>query len=158
MSGVGPLSGVVGDPTNPGLTFTVADANNTNAAILLVTAASSNPGVVADTNLIIVPGPAGLRTLYLYPISVGFSSITLTVSNASRFGQISFPYAASDDMGRPGGFFHTGASDGSTAEALDTAYMLIGDDENQIIRLYDRRGSGPPLGQFDFRANLDLSD
>ena len=157
ISGVGPLSGVVGDPTNPGLTFTVADANNTNAAGLFVTAASSNPGVAPNTNLIIVPGPAGLRTLYLYPISVGFSFITVTVSNASRFGQISFPYAASDDMRRPGGFYHTGASDGSTAEALDTAYMLIGDDENQIIRLYDRRRSGPPLAQFDFAANLDLS-
>ena len=156
ITGVGPLSGVIGDPTNPGLTFTVADANSTNAAALNATATSDVPAVVPSTNLTIIPGAGGVRTLYLNPVGVGFATITLTVSNAGRFGQVIFPYAASA-MGHSNGLWHTGASDGSTAEAVDANYMFIGDDENQTLRLYDRRRSGPPLAQFDFMAELGLS-
>jgi hypothetical protein len=156
ITGLGPLSGVVGDPTNPGLSFTVADANSPDPASLGVVAASSNPLVVPAANLTVVAGAGGRRTLYLNPIGVGFSTITITVAGSSAMGRISFPYAASD-MGRPGGFFHTGASDASGAVAVDASYMMVGDDENPIVRLYDRRRSGPPLWQIDFRPYLNVS-
>jgi hypothetical protein len=156
LTSIGPFSGVVGDPTNPGLTFTVADANNPNAAALAVFATSANPLVVPDSNLTVVAGAGGLRTLYLDPIGVGFSDITLTVSNANKTGRITFPYGASA-MGRTNGIFTTGASDASTANAVDANYMFVGDDEAPTIRLYDRRRSGGPISQFDFHPYLDLT-
>jgi hypothetical protein len=59
-------------------------------------------------------------------------------------------------MGRPGGRFHTGASDGSTALAIDSDLMLVGDDENQTIRLYHRDASGLPVSLMDFQPALEL--
>jgi len=155
VAGVEALSGVIADATNPGLSFTVADANSANAAGLLVTASSSDLTVIPDSNLSIVAGPGGLRTLYLYPVGVGYSTITITVSNSAKVGQIGFPYAASA-MGRPGGIFHTGTADGSAAVALDADLMFVGDNENQVIRLYDRQRSGPPVAAFDFQPFLDV--
>jgi len=60
-------------------------------------------------------------------------------------------------MGRPGGVFHTGTSDGSTAIALNPELMFVGDNENNVIRLYDRHHSGPPLQEFDFQIDLGLT-
>jgi hypothetical protein len=61
-------------------------------------------------------------------------------------------------MGRPGGSFHIGGSDGSTALAIDSNWMLVGDDENQVLRLYNRRESGFPVWQFDVTPFLGLTD
>src|SRR5439155_18901467 len=55
-------SGVIGDPTNPTLSFSVNDAETPGAA-LLVTAVSTNQSGVPDANLIITLGPGGWRTL-----------------------------------------------------------------------------------------------
>jgi hypothetical protein len=156
ISGVGPLSGVIGDPTNPGMTFTVADAHNPGAAVA-VRATSSNPSVVPDVNLTLTAGTGGWRTLYLDPTNVGFSTITLLASNSSGLGAISFPYAASA-MGPSNGLFHTGASDASAGEVVDGNYMLVGDDENPVVRLYERHRSGAPLREFDFRPYLNVSE
>jgi len=54
--------------------------------------------------------------------------------------------------------WHTGKADASTAIAIDADYMLVADDEDQTIRLYDRDQSGLPLNSFDFTLNLGLTD
>ncbi|HEY2950971.1 MAG TPA: hypothetical protein VGK40_00230, partial [Verrucomicrobiae bacterium] len=149
-------SGVIGDPTNPTLTFTVNDAE-TPAAALIVTAVSTNQSVVPDANLIITPGPGGWRTLTINPIGVGYSAITVSVSDGTMIGQATIPYAASA-MGRAEGRFHTGASDGSAAIAIDANLVLVGDDENQILRLYHRHQSGLPVSTFDMNPFLGLTD
>jgi hypothetical protein len=150
-----PLSGVIGDPTNPGLTFTVSDPS-TSPDALVVTASSSNPSVVPDSNLVVSPLSGGLRMLTINPVGVGYATIIITVSNGRSIGQITLAYAASD-MGRPGGRFHTGASDGSTAIAIDSNLMFVGDDENQTIRLYQRDYSGLPVSEFPFAPDLGLT-
>lgn len=152
---LGALSGVIGDSSNPIIEFNVA-ANGADPAQIIVTASSSNPGVVPDSNLIVVAGPGGQRTLHLAPVGVGYATITVSATAGNALGQIAFKYAASA-MGRPGGHWHTGTSDGSTAIALDADYMLVGDNENNVIRLYDRRRSGPPIREFDFQSALGLT-
>jgi predicted extracellular nuclease len=52
----------------------------------------------------------------------------------------------------------TGTSDASTAIAIDANYVLVGDDENQVLRLYDRNNSGLPIAGFDFTSSLGLTD
>jgi hypothetical protein len=69
----------------------------------------------------------------------------------------SFLYAASL-MGRPGGAFHIGGSDGSTAIPIDATWMIVGDDENQVLRLYHRHQSGFPVATFDITPFLGLTD
>jgi hypothetical protein len=149
------LSGVIGDPTNPGLTFSVS-APGMNADLIAVTASSGNQAVVPDANLRVVSGPNGQRTLYLNPVGVGYAMITLTAVGAAGLGQTAFPYAASD-MGRPGGVWHTGSSDASAAIATDANFVLVGDNENNVIRLYERHRSGAPIQEFDFQQALGLT-
>ncbi len=151
-----PLSGVIGDPTNPDLNFIVSD-DESPAESLLVTAASSNPAVAPNGNLTVIVGADGQRALRINPVGVGYATITITVSDDDKIGQAAFLYAASA-MGRPNGRFHTGASDGSTAFAIDANLMFVGDDENQKLRLFDRHGSGGPIAQFDMSPFLGLTD
>lgn len=156
FSGVVPISGVIGDPTNPTLTFSVSDVETISSTIT-VTATSSNAAVVPNANLLITVGAGGTRTLALNPVGVGYSFITLHASDGSMTGRVTFPYAASA-MGRAGGVWHLGASDGSTAIPVDANFMFVGDDENQTIRLYRRNESSLPLNQFNMTPFLELPD
>lgn len=156
FSGIVPISGVIGDPTNPTLTFTVSDIE-TPASAITVTAVSSNAAVVPSGNLLVTTGSGGARTLTLNPVGVGYANITLLASDGVMTGHVTFPYAASA-MGRPGGVWHLGASDGSTAIPVDADFMFVGDDENQTIRLYRRNESGLPLNQFNMTPYLELPD
>jgi hypothetical protein len=156
ISPLAPLSGVIGDPTNPNVNFTVDD-DETPPIALTVTATSSNASVIPDANLIVTAGAGGQRTLQLNPVGVGYSTITVLVSDGTTIGQASFPYAASA-MGRPGGRFHTGAADASAAIAIDSNLMFVGDDENQVLRMYQRNQSGAPVWQIDCNPFLGLTD
>ena len=49
----------------------------------------------------------------------------------------------------------SGSSDASTALALDGGLMLVGDDEANVLRVYDRDG-GPALAELSFDAYLGL--
>ena len=53
---------------------------------------------------------------------------------------------------------HTLAANSSTAVALDDELMVVGDDEDQILRVYFRNKDGPPIYQKDFTPNLGLTD
>ncbi|MEW6158706.1 MAG: DUF3616 domain-containing protein, partial [Verrucomicrobiota bacterium] len=151
-----PVSGVIGDVTNPPLLFSVADADDP-AAPLTIIASSSNPGVVPDANLTLRTLGSGAYALDLDPVGVGYSTISVWAGNGSLTGRVAIPYAASAP-GRPGGVWHLAASDGSTAIPLNSDFMLLGDDENQIIRLYRRHESGVPLAVFDMTQFLGLPD
>ena len=156
ISPVVPVSGVIGDPWNPTIVFTVSSAA-TNPSAITVAATSTNQTIVPDTGLLLAPGGNGSYTLTLVPEGVGYSAITLWASDGSMTGQVTFPYAASAP-GRPGGAWHLGASDGSAAIPVDADCMFIGDDENQTLRLYDRYHSGLPIREFDLTAFLELPD
>ena len=153
---VDPVCGAVGDPTNPQVVFRVADAEAGPAGVQ-VTAISSNPDVVPNGNLILTANGDGVHTLAINPVGEGYSLITLIASDGKMYSQSSFPYAASADS-RGGGRFHTTASDGSAAFAVDGDYMFVGDDENEVLRLYPRDQSGPPVNRFDMTPFLDLWD
>jgi hypothetical protein len=153
---IAPLSGVIGDPTNPQIVFTINDAENGTAG-LSVSVTSSNQLVVPDANLILTSGTGGQRTLTINPVGVGYSTIYLRVSDGIVTNTIEIPYAASA-MGRPGGVFHTGTADASAAIPIDDELMWVGDDENQIIRIYRRNFSGLPIAQFNMTPFLGLTD
>ena len=154
-SPLAPFSSVINDPTAPLVSFTIYDAT-TPANLLSVSASSSDQTVVPNANLIL-GGSGGLRTLALHPTNVGYATITITVTGGAVAGQPSFPYAASEDL-RGGGRFFTGVSDGSTAIPIDASYMLVGDDENQVLRIYSRSNSGAALVEFDVNPFLGLLD
>ena len=151
-----PLSGVIGDPTNPGIAFSINDAES-GAAGLFVSVTSSNQLVVSNVNLTLTQGAVGQYTLTIDPIGVGYSTIYLRVSDGAVTNTVEIPYAASA-MGRPGGIFHTGTADASASIPIDAELMWVGDDENQIIRIYRRNLSGAPVAEFNMTPFLGLTD
>lgn len=160
-AGPGFASGVISDPTDPaavfGIDFTVGDAE-TAAAALTVTASSANPAVVPDANLTL-SGAGATRNLKILPVGAGYADVTVTVSDGLSPASYLVKYAASAAASNPAlTRFHTGASNSSTAIAVDATHVLIGDDENQALRLYRRDQSGLPVASFDYTASLGLTD
>ncbi|MFK0733225.1 MAG: ExeM/NucH family extracellular endonuclease, partial [Gloeotrichia echinulata HAB0833] len=158
-TGSGAISGVINDPTDPaktlGIDFAIADAD-TAVGNLTVTATSSNTAVVTNANLTIT-GSGATRNLKINPTGVGYADITVTVSDGTNSNAYTINYAASA-AGATTSRFLTGASNASTAVVIDTNYMVVGDDENQVLRLYDRHNSGLAVAGFDYTASLGLTD
>ncbi len=150
------LAHAIGDPTNPQVFFVVSD-DEVSPALLSVTVASTNAAVVPDANLILTVGPAGERTLTLHPVGVGYSEILVSVSNGLRTNRSRFLYAVSAQAS-PSTRHHVHASDASAAIAINSDLMFIGDDENQLLRIYRRNESGEPLVWFDMTPMLGLTD
>jgi hypothetical protein len=155
-TGIAAICGVIGDPTNPRIVFTINDLESGTSG-LTVSVTSSNQLVVPNANLVITSGPGGQRTLTINPIGVGYSTLYIRISDGIATNIIEVPYAASL-MGRPGGVFHIGAADASAAIPIDSSLMWVGDDENQVIRMYNRNGSGLPVATFNMTPFLELTD
>jgi hypothetical protein len=142
------LPAAIGDPTNPTLGLKVSDVG-VEASELTVTASSSNESVAASAE---VSGSGASRTLTVSPGStVGDSTITLTVK-APEGGEATttIDYGLSADQGDESDRYYAGAGNGSTAIDVGGGYMIVGDDEGNVLRLYHERNSGEPTKTFDF--------
>jgi len=139
-----------------GIDFTFADTD-TALTNLAITVSSSNQAVVTNANLILT-GTGATRNLKITPTGVGFADITVSVNDGNNVVTYRINYAASQGSVAPTTTrFHTGTSDASTAIAIDDQYMLVADDEDQRIRLYDRTKSGAPITSFDFGSVTGLT-
>lgn len=159
ISAIPALSGVMSDPTNPGIAFTVNDPDNA-ANSLTVGATATTNGAVAPLANINVSCNNGNCIATVNPAGVGYSTITITATDPdSQSTSTTFNYAASAASVVPASSrFHTGASDASTAIAIDSNFMAVADDEDQTIRIYSRLNSGLPVKQFDYTAVLGLPE
>jgi predicted extracellular nuclease len=149
------LALTVGDVDNPPAlrTVDVADAETT-ADGLTVTVTSSNAAVATGGTT----GTGSTRTLTVNPVGVGRATLTVTVSDGTLDASTTFPVAVSGAL--PAGTHnHYGASDASTAVDLGDGAMVVADDENNVLRVYDRAHSRYPAQSFDLRAaGLNLRD
>jgi hypothetical protein len=158
------LPAALGDPTNATLPISVGDTDPSvsSADQLTVTVSSSDP-TVAPASGISVTGAGADRTLTVTPAAVGYSTLTLTVSapdGTSSSTQIQ--YGVSADLGDPSQRYFSGAGNASAAIDVGGGYMLVADDESNVLRLYDETRSGPPVRSFDFTgvlpAGMDEAD
>jgi hypothetical protein len=149
----GSLAAAQGDPTNPTLGLTVADsAGSFSPEELTVTASSSNPSVAAGTA---VTGTGAERTLTVTPGAVGDATITLTVEAPdSTKATTTVAYGVSASQGNASDRYYSGAGNASSAIDVGGGYMVVGDDEGNVLRLYHERSSGPPAKTFDFTKQL----
>nr|WP_293839748.1 lamin tail domain-containing protein [uncultured Arsenicibacter sp.] len=152
------ISGVINDPTDPastsGVSFTLTDAD-TPAGSLTVSVTSSNQSVVSTGGLSLT-GSAGSRRLTITPAGSGTSTITVAVTDGQNTVSYVINYAASA-ASTATSRFHTDRSDASTAQDAGGGYMLVGDDESNVLRLYSRTQSGLPVRTFDVTASLSLT-
>jgi len=153
------LSGVINDPTDPartlGIAIQLADPDTANAGLLL-SVESSNVSVVGPSGLLL-SGSGADRLLTIAPAGVGLTTITLTVSDGGNSSSSSFTYGASAAAANPAATrFHVGASDASSAIAIDADWMVVADDEDQVLRLVNRQQSGLAGASFAMDASLGL--
>ncbi len=157
------ISGVINDPTDPAATTGIRlDINENSLPILAanysIAVTSSKTAVVPLANITIFKFD-GYAIAKILPASVGYSDIKLTLTKGSSTDNITIKYAASAASATPSStFFHTGMADASAAIALDTNYMLIGDDEINSLFVFDRKKSGLPVATYDYQNLLGLTD
>ena len=85
--------------------------------------------------------------------------MTATVA-ANRATSVVRHYAASNVWSAPGvaaTIWPLGDADASAAQPLGQGYALVGSDENQVLRIYARFFSGPPLAGTDVTPFLGLT-
>lgn len=155
-----PISGVISDPTDPasnlGLNFTISDSQ-TAASSLSVSSVSSNLSVLPNSN-IIISGTTSGRNIKIIPGSVGYSDVTINVSDGTNVTPYVIKYACSAASSTPTNtLWHTGMSDASDAIPIDDNYYISGDDELDVLNVYSRVSSGLPLLSFDYSSFLNLS-
>ena len=165
VSPISPLaiSATIGDNDDPllnlGINFAIHDAE-TIADNLQVTATSSNLSVLPQNN-IVLSGTSALRTLKVTPSTVGYSNITVTVSDGLSSSNYIINYACSDSIPKvvlANTIWHTGISDASDAIELDNDYFMTADDEVDVVNVYSRKHSGLPLVSFNFSRMVNLPD
>lgn len=161
------VSGVLNDPSDPakvnGVVLKVKDNNvDIAASQYTLTAASSNTSVVTNANIVITKND-GFASIKITPSAVGYATITLTLARSGNQQNYILNYAASAAATHPANaVYHTGYSDASTAIALDDNYMIVSDDEKNILNVYNRHQSGLPVKSFDYGTltggGLNLTD
>ncbi|UOG91352.1 MAG: lamin tail domain-containing protein [Candidatus Thiothrix sulfatifontis] len=143
------ISGVVGDASDyyssTGLVFTVADTG-TPAASLTVNTTSSNPAVATAAAV----NNNGTVTLTVTPLSIGYTTITVAVSNGTNITNLNLQYAASNSTtANAATRWLSGRSDLSSIVRVDANTALVADDEpSNLLLAYATNRSGPPLVSF----------
>ena len=148
------LPAAIGDSTNATMPVAVGDTAY-GAAGVTVTATSSNT-TVAPASGISVTGTGATRTLTVTPAAVGYSTITLTATapdGTSATTTVDYGVSAAI-AADPNARYYSGAGNGSTIIDVGGGYMLVGDDESNVLRLYQEGVSGPPVKTFDFTSLL----
>jgi hypothetical protein len=153
------LSGVINNPTDPastvGIDFAVTDLETVSSA-LTMNISSSDTGIVRLSD-ITVTGTDSMRKVKILAHNVGYSDITLTVSDGTDSSAYVLKYAASKDTFMAAtSLWHTGMSDGSAAIVLDDNYYIAADDEMNILNIYSRKNSGMPVSSYEYTAGLSL--
>lgn len=156
-----PLSGAVGDPTNPEFLLRVAqnDAGGVpvDPASLQVTARIAPNGnrvspfgsVPAAGAVIVTAGAApDLRRVALAPERIGNAKVVVTVTGqGGATASYTIDYYASGSTTSTSRFMHLTA-DASTAIDAGDGYLFVAGDEHRQIRLYDAERSGLPVALF----------
>lgn len=154
------VSGTINDALDPALTsgiITEVKDNGVNiaAADYTLNASSSNTSVVPNAN-VNVSKADGLATIRITPAAVGYADITLTLTKGSNTRNLVINYAASQSNSANARWM-TGIADASAAIAIDDEYMIVANDETNLLYVYNRAQSGLPVATYDYNQGNVLS-
>lgn len=154
----GYLSGAVGATGDPTVTVTVGQSG-ASADALTVAASATTRSAVARTGDVTVSGTGGSRTLAVAAQGVGYADLTIKVTGlGGKSATRTLHYAASPAVQYSAtSRYLTGSSDASAAVDAGGGYLVVGDDESNTLRLYDRNNSGAPIRTWDFSSALGVS-
>jgi hypothetical protein len=154
------ISGTINDANDPAkVTGFIVDVKDNGIAIpaanYTLTVGSSNSTVVPAANVSIVSSD-GSALIKITPAAVGLADLTFTLTKGSVTKTLAASYAASQSSS-VNAKWPTGIADASAAIALDDNYMMVANDETNLLYVYDRNASGLPVKTYDFNQGNVLS-
>jgi len=154
----GYLSGAVGATGDPKVTVTVAQSG-ADVSALTVAATATSRSSVAQTGDVTVTGTGSARSLAVAARGVGYTDLTVRVTGlGGKTASKTLHYAASPAVQYAADArYLTGSSDASAAVDAGGGYLVVADDESNVLRLYDRNNSGAPVRTWDFSSALGVS-
>lgn len=149
------LSGAVGGTGDPTVTLTLAQSG-ADASALTVTATRSSRTSVAAASDVKVTGTGSSRTVSVTAHAQGWADLTLKVTGlGGKTASATLHYAASPAVQHAADArYLTGASDASAAVDVGGGYIVVGNDEDNTLRLYDGSASGAPVRTWDMDGAL----
>ncbi|GAA3173911.1 hypothetical protein GCM10017688_26120 [Streptomyces ramulosus] len=152
----GYLSGAVGATGDPSVTVKLSGGD---ASALKVSAQSSSDTSVARTGDVHIGGDGATRTLTVTARGTGYTDLKIKVTDGDGgSATATLHYAASAAVQHAADTrYFTGSSDASAAVDAGGGYVVIADDESNVLRLYDRRAGGAPVKTWDFSDELGVS-
>ncbi|MFF1395445.1 hypothetical protein ACFVZD_16740 [Streptomyces sp. NPDC058287] len=152
------VSGAVGATGDPVVTVTVGQSG-ADASALAVAASASTKSSVAGTGNVTVTGSGATRQVSVAAQGRGYTDLTLKVTGVDgRTAAKTLHYAASAAVQQgPDTRYFTGSSDASAAVDAGGGYVLVADDESNVLRLYSGSVSGAPVRTWDFSSQLGVS-
>ncbi|MFC4030756.1 DUF3616 domain-containing protein [Streptomyces polygonati] len=150
------LSGAVGATGDPTVAVTVSQSG-ADASALTVAASKSSKTSVANTTDVAVTGSAGSRTVAVTAHAQGYTDLTLKVTGlGGKTATKTLHYAASPAVQLSADArYLTGASDASAAVDVGGGYVVVANDEDNTLRLYNGAASGAPVKTWDLDSALD---
>ncbi|PKW07334.1 hypothetical protein SAMN05428944_5600 [Streptomyces sp. 1222.5] len=144
------LSGAVGSTGDPVVTVTVAQSG-ADASALTVAASGTSKAGVAGTGDVRVTGTGGTRTVAVTAHAQGYADLTLKVTGlGGKTATTTLRYAASPAVQHSADArYLTGASDASAGVDFGGGYVVVANDEDNTLRLYDGAASGAPVRTWD---------
>lgn len=149
------LSGAVGATGDPTTKVTV-EQDGTDADELTVTASASSRPSVAGTSDVHVSGKGATRTVSVDARAQGYTDLTLKVTGADgESATATLHYAASPKVKQAAATrYLTGASDASAGVDVGDGHVVVANDEDNTLRLYDGSASGAPLKTWNYDKEL----
>ena len=154
------ISGTINDANDPAkVTGFIVDVKDNNivipAANYTLTVSSSNSTVVPAANVSIATSD-GSALIKITPAAVGLADLTFTLTKGAFTKTLVASYAASQSSST-NAKWPTGIADASATIALDDNYMIVANDETNLLYVYNRNASGLPVKTFDFNQGNILS-
>ncbi|MBK8001875.1 MAG: hypothetical protein IPK15_25030 [Verrucomicrobia bacterium] len=149
------VSSVIPGKRKP-VTFTSL-AMTTRRASLVVSATSTNQNVVPDANLTLTNYAPGQWRLSLEPIGAGYSESAIHGERRHLLATW-IPRLRGLRTGSARAKLHSGVSVPPPPFPSIANWMIIGDDENQVLRYYSRTRSGGPVAVKDMNPFLHITD
>ncbi|MEV3857857.1 hypothetical protein AB0J38_26460 [Streptomyces sp. NPDC050095] len=149
------LSGAVGASGDPAVSVTVAQSG-TDASALTVAASASSKTSVAQAADVTVSGTGATRTVSVAARGQGYTDLTLKVTGSGgATATTTLHYAASAAVQHAADSrYLTGSSDASAAVDVGGGYVVVADDESNVLRLYDGSASGAPVKTWDMSSKV----
>lgn len=152
------LSGAVGGVGDQTVSVTVGQSGADVSALNVSASASSRASVAAPGD-VTVTGAGAVRQLAVTARGRGYTDLTVKVTGlGGKTATKTLSYAASAAVRNPADArYFSGASDSSAAVDVGGGYTVVADDENNVLRLYDRARSAAPVRTWDFSSRLGVT-